>query len=175
MRRLLILVLAAAALAVPASAAEIEPSRLVLHRADVPAGFQLDRAKSGPRTNAADARANPALRSLFARAGRIAGYVADYKRGDHDINSRADLFRAPKGAGMLFAYFDRMMRSQGVIRSEASLGAQARVYSAPALGLALYAWRRGPVFAGLATTGLPRAQALKLARAQDRRIAAALR
>jgi hypothetical protein len=172
---LLFVVLAIAALAVPASAAGVDPARLVLQRSDVPAGFRLDRDKSGPRTNAAAAQSNPALRSLFARAERTGGYVAEYQRGDLNITSRADLFRRREGAGMLFTYFDRVMRNQGVIRNKVEVGTEARIYSAPALELALIAWRRGRVFASLATTGLPRAKALALAHTQDRRIAKALR
>lgn len=49
--------------AVPASAADVDPQLLVVRQADVPARFQLDRDESGVRTNAREAKSGPEARA----------------------------------------------------------------------------------------------------------------
>jgi hypothetical protein len=51
MHRGLLLAVLALMLAVPASAADLDPRALVVQPADAPAGFVLDRAESGVRGN----------------------------------------------------------------------------------------------------------------------------
>jgi hypothetical protein len=177
MLRLLLIPLVGAVLAGSATAAEVNPARLVLQRTDVPAGFRLDAQNSGPSSNAHERSADLEQGRLFIRAGRVSGYIAEYKRSDLGVNSRVDLYRAPSGAHTVLWYFDRVLRTEGIKglrRSPVDLGSEAWVHAGPSGTLAVVVWRRGRVVAGLATIGLTRPATLRLARAQDRRIATAL-
>lgn len=167
-------------LALPASAAELDPKLLVLSPADVPAGFELDRDDSGLRSNEQEAKSDRRLRGLFRRWERVTGYETEYDRREASISSRADLFRKPKGARLVLAFFvDEFEKSgvQGLRRSPLRIGAKGWLYGAQPVSspFNIVIWRHDRAFAGIAVFGLPRPQTLALARAQQRRIAAALR
>jgi hypothetical protein len=182
MRLCLALVLAGA-LAVPAlglsAAAEVNPQALVLRQADVPAGFRLDRDDSGVRTNEEEAGSEPRFRRLFRSWGRLTGYEAEFDRQAAAISCRADLFRGARGAAALLAFFDREIRRQppsAFRRRTVGVGDGGFVYRGESQSpFVAVIWRQGRVFGGVAVFGLAEKVALRLARAQDRRIAAALR
>jgi hypothetical protein len=179
MRSLLVAV-AAAALAVPAGAGELDPRTLVLRQSDVP-GWQLDVDNSGPRSNKRESEGDPELRALFTRAGRLSGYEVIYDRGAPEISSRADIFRRPDGAQMFLRWFEkqfRMASSAALRRTPRGIGAEGWVWTSrvPSLGRSTFVvWRHGRVFAGLATAGVAQERTLSLARSQDRRITLRLR
>ncbi len=182
MRSLLVTTLATAAvllLAVSASAAEVNPKTLVLQQADVPAGFQVDRDDSGLRTNEQEAKGDRRLRGLFRRWERVTGYEMEYDRREASISSRADLFRAAEGARLVLAFFVHEFEKsgiQGLRRTPLRIGAQGWLYGGKPVSsfYNVVIWRHDRTFAGIAVFGLTRRQTLALARAQQRRIAAAL-
>ncbi len=176
--RLLVAIAAVLLVAVPASAAEVDPKQLVLRQADVPAGFQLDPDESGVRTNAREAKSGPEARALIARAGRVTGYEASWSKESITFESRADLCERSAGARVVFDYIEHEMKLAGIkgLRREAAgIGTESWVYWAGQRGFTLVAWRYDRVFAGIVGLGLTKSQALALARVQQRRIAAALR
>lgn len=181
MRVTCIVVAALALLAVPASAAQIPPVELVLRQADVPAGFELDRAESGLRSNATEIREHPEAR-VFVPWGRVTGYQAAYTRRTRNvgtIEARADVFRASDGAHKLLVWTDRELRKAGFAgqkRARVDLGSEGWVHwaSGSGLDLSVVVWREGRVFAGVMGLGLTKDRALALARLQQRRIAATL-
>lgn len=181
MRVACIIVAALALLAVPASAAQIDPAELVLRQADVPAGFELDRAQSGLRSNASEIREHPETR-VFVRWGRTTGYQAAYTRRTRKvgtIEARADVFRGTDGAHKLLLWIDRDLRKAGFAgqkRAAVDIGAEGWAHWAGGSGLDLsvVVWRQGRVFAGVMGLGLMKDRTLALARLQQRRIAAAL-
>jgi hypothetical protein len=167
------------ALAVPASTAEVNPKLLVLQQADVPPGFALDRDDSGLRSNEREAKGDGRLRDLIRRWERTTGYEAEYDRRESSISSRADVFRTSEGANLLLAFIDREMQKSGapgMRRSPVGVGARGWLYGAKPVSSSfnLVIWRHDRVFAGVAVFGLPHPKVLALARAQQRRIAAAL-
>jgi hypothetical protein len=168
---------AAFVLATPAAAA-LEPSRLVLGPADVPAGFTLDPTESGLRTNARETKEFPAAREYYRRWKRVTGYQALYRKGASKLEARADVFRSRSGAGAMLDLADREWRKAGIsgqTRAPFDLGDRGVVYSASGdRTLTLVLWREGRVFAGLQGVGLPRAQTVALARAMQRGIAGAV-
>ena len=168
--------LASLLIAVPAAAAEVNPRLLSLQQADVPTGFQLDRAKSGVRTNASEIRKNPDLAALYARAERVTGYSAEYRRGSAFISSRVDVVRRPEGARTLLAWYDHEVRKGGtsVLRSRAKVGSESWLFWENSAKLTIVAWRYRRAFAAVLGTDLTRDETLRLARAQQRRMAAAL-
>lgn len=178
MRRIVLGVATALALAVPAAAATIDPATLVLSQADVPAGFRLDREGSGVRSNAAEAKNDRELGAQLRRWGRVTGYEAEFDRADATLSCRADLFTSPRGAREMFELFEREVAKAGIRgleRTRIGLGAGGWVYGGgSAAAFVVVAWRDRRVFAGVAATGLSRRQTLALARVQQRRIAAAL-
>jgi hypothetical protein len=176
--RLVLAVAVSAAVAVPALAAGIDPADLVLRQADVPAGFRVDRDDTGVQKNPAAFVGNREARALAARSGRVTGYEAKFDGDAAAIYSRADVFKTSAGARMVLRFFDREMRRSGIRglkRSPSSIGAEAWVYGgrSPAM-FTVVVWRHGRVWAGAAGMGVSRATTLALARAQERRIAAAL-
>lgn len=180
MRRLILAAAAAAVAAVvPLASAAPSPQELVLRQADVPAGFRLDPAESGVRSNAREIEASPQLRPLFARWNRVTGYEATFERkGDSsEISARADLFRRAAGARSLLVWFDRELRKASPVplrRTAVPIGAGGWAYTGTAVTLVV--WRSGRVFAGVSGEGaVTKARTLALARMQQRRIAAALR
>jgi hypothetical protein len=171
--------LAAVTVALPASAAEIDPRTLVLARENVPSGFRLSPGDSGLRTNALEAKQYPETRELFKRWRRITGYQAVYERGDARIVARADIFLGADGAGRLVDRIDQEFRRSGLgglTRSRISLGGGGWLYAAPRLGgYNVVVWRYRRVAATLLGLRLPTERIVALARAQQRRIAAELR
>ena len=180
-RRYLVVLLAGMVVASPAIAARLNPALLVLRQADVPAGFRLDRATSGVRSNANESKGEPEVRALFVRAGRVTGYETRFERGQAEISSRADVFRTPAGARMVLRWFGKELAAAfpgSVRRTAVDLGAEGSLWvvDIPSLGSStVIAWRHGHAFAGVAGEGLTRERTLSFARLQDRRIAAALR
>jgi hypothetical protein len=184
MRVALLTGIAAAALAVTAptmtvaATADLDPRSLVLRQADVPAGFRLDRNGSGVRSNAEESAGQPEVRRMFARSGRVTGYEAAFDSAAAQLESRADVFRKPAGARLLLDWFDRELRMsglRGLRRASIRIGAAGWVYAGPSPSpFVLVVWRYDRVFAGVVTRGLTRARTIALARAQQRRIAAAL-
>lgn len=165
--------------AVPASAAEIDPKSLALHQRDVPSGFVLDRDASGPRTNESEASGDRRARALFKRWGRVSGYQTEYKRQVATLTSRVDLFRTSRGAELFIAYIVEEAKKSGIKglrRSPVRIGAGGWFYAggsgSSAIGFVV--WRHTRVFAGVVALGVPRTPILALARAQQRRIAAAV-
>jgi hypothetical protein len=174
--RPLALVLAVAAvLAAGASAAEIDPRALVLHQADVPRSFELDRQSSQLIPNPGTG-ATPDFKALVARSGRVTGYYAAYQSGTREIVSVAEVFRRPAGARIYFKWYEDRLRQQGEgSRTRAAVGDQGwryRVRSTPRSTFVL--WRDGRVVASVLAQniGSHRTLAVALARKQDRRIAA---
>lgn len=176
MRAVFVAVVIAVGLALPAAAAEIDPRALVDNR-DVPAGFRLDRDESGIRSNAAEAKNDPRLPTLFRRWGRLTGYEVEYDRGMATIRARADVFRRPAGARQLLDWYDREVRKAGLKdfrRTAARVGAEGWIYRAEfPTAATIVVWRHGRVFAGVLGEGVTHERTLELARAQQRRIAAA--
>ncbi len=181
MRYAIATVVTAGVLALPASAAELDPRVLVLQSADVPAGFVLDREDTGVRTNEDEARESRQTRALIARLGRVTGYEAewDQDRGMNVIHSRVDVFRATAGARMLLDLYSTGFRTSGVKglrRTAVRIGDEGFVFHGGGNSqLAWVSWRSGRVGATLAGWGVPRSTTIALARKQQRRIAAALR
>ena len=170
---------AALLLALPAAAASVDPSRLVLRSADVPAGFAVDRAATRAFPNAREARENPILARPFERFGRVTGYQVSYERGSALIQARVDVFLRADGARGFLLWYDREVRKLGLAdlrRSRARIGGGGWVYRAarptPATSVV---WSQGRVFSGVFGEGAPASRALALARAQERRITAGLR
>jgi hypothetical protein len=164
-------------LALPASAADVDPRALVVRPSDVPAGFRVDRDESGLRSNELEAKEYPQTRALFARLGRVTGYQVAFERGDASIDARSDLFRTTTGARKLLAWVDDEYRKSGVRaqrRASLDIGDEGWVISGGMVpGLTLVFWRHGRVFSGLVGLSLPRERTIVLARTQQRRIAAA--
>jgi hypothetical protein len=179
MRVLLAVVVTFLFAAVTASAAEVDPRTLVLRQVDVPAGFELDRNGSGLRTNQSEAKGDRRLPALFRRWGRVTGYETEYDRREATLTSRADLFRTPEGSELMMAYVVEDAKKSGIKglrRSPARIGAGGWVYGGGSGSGAfnLVIWRHQRVFAGLVAFGVQKGRMLALARAQQRRIAAAL-
>lgn len=176
MRALLVASTAAVALAMPASAADVNPRALVLRQSDVPAELRLDRRASGLRTNGEESQGDRGAKAFVTRAGRIVGYVARYVHPGRDqgIESRADVFRDPKGARLMLNRFDAFWRqlAPGIPRARAGIGAESWVYSGSIDSVV--AWRHGRVFGSILGVGMTRERTLALARLQQRRIAGAL-
>jgi hypothetical protein len=165
-------------LTLPASAATIDPKQLVLAPSDVPAGFRLDRAETGIRTNQLEAKEYPETRQRFRRWRRVIGYQAAY-RGDHasGIEARADLFRDASGAHELQLWADREYQrsgTSGLTRARAGIGTESVIFwGGGAKGHAVVIWRYQRVWAGIAGIGMGKRPTLALARIQQRRIAVA--
>lgn len=176
MRPLAVIALVVCSLAVPAGAATIDPKELVLGPAQVPAGFRVDRDETGLRTNVREAREYPETRSRFRRWGRVTGYQARYERSDlASIETRVDIFRNASGAQKLHRWVDRETQKsgiKGIVRARARIGSEGAIYSFGEFRLVY--WRDGRVWSGMSTQDLTTARTLALARAQQRRIAAAL-
>lgn len=177
MRRLAVVVLVVLAVALPAGAATIDPKALVVGPAQVPAGFRVDRDETGLRTNGREARDYPETRSRFRRWGRVTGYQARYERSDlASIETRVDVFRDGSGAQKLHRWVDRETQKsgiKGIVRARVRIGSEGAIYSFGKFRLVY--WRDGRVWSGMSTRDLTTARTLALARAQQRRIAAALR
>jgi hypothetical protein len=163
--------------ATTATAADVHPRRLALQAADLPDGFVLDRYESGVRSNSSELREHPELESLFDRVDRVTGYSVEFRKGSAFVGSRADLVERPEGARLLLDWYDREVRKGGVAglrRTRGGVGSASWLYWQESAKLTLVAWRYRRVFAAVLGTDLTRDQTLALARAQQRRIAAAI-
>ena len=180
MRCLVAFVLATAALLAVAAAASgaVEPRTLVLRPGDVPAGFRLDGAESGVRSNAREAKGGVEAARIIARSGRVTGYRNVFAHRSSSIESRADLCRTPAGAVALLDWFVLEMRKSGIRglkRSRVSVGGEGYVYwGAEPNALTLVTWRHGRVWAGVVVLGVAKERAIALARVQERRIDAVI-
>jgi hypothetical protein len=93
-------------IALPASAAAVDPHALVLRQADVPGRFSVDSRASEVTSNAC--YSSHGLRKLVARTGRITGYRRVFRVGRSRIEviqSQVDLFRRPDGARSFLAWW----------------------------------------------------------------------
>jgi hypothetical protein len=175
-RPLALLILAVLSVAVSAGAATVDPKALVVGPAQVPAGFRLDADETGLRTNEIEAREHPETRGRFRRWGRVTGYQARYERGNlASIETRVDLFESASGARKLHRWVDRETQKsgiKGVVRARARIGSEGAIYSFGDSRIVY--WRYGRAWSGMSTDRLTTARVLALARAQQRRIAAAL-
>jgi hypothetical protein len=170
------LLAAAAVLTATASAGSIDPTTLALRQGDVPHGFRVDSDDTGIRTNAQEVREYPESRPVIARFGRVTGYQAMFRRGSSRIEARADVFRTPGGARDFLAWIDLEWQKAGIAgqrRARAPIGTDGHIFWSQE-GHAIVLWRHGHVFGGVLAVGLARDRALALARAQERRIEAAL-
>jgi hypothetical protein len=166
-------------LSAPALAAGPDPARLVLRASDLPSAFAVDPDETGVRTNEREFRQEPEAGRVMRRAQRITGYQAEFKRGTDTVASRVDLFKTAAGAGLVLEYVDRDMRTsgfRGLYRVRTAIGDEGWLYGdRKGAVLTMVVWREGRVFSGVIATGVRRSLVLSLARAQQRRIAAALR
>jgi hypothetical protein len=182
---MLVVGILAAALAVPASASRTDPTKLVLHQIDVPPLYLLEESESMllPRLVLGEGVSAEVRREL-SRTGYQTGYYATYRNTSppywRTIRSYSYAFRRPAGAKTFLGILDRASRGQSraTRRSSANIGDRAWVYSeTPRDGTTVVVWRHGRVVAGVTCERVARhrANALALARKQERRIAAALR
>ena len=181
MRVLLAVVACFLATTVSAAAAHVDPQLLVLRQADVPAGFALDRDRSGMRTNESESKGDRRLPGLLRRWGRVTGYEAEYDHREGTLTSRADLFRTPDGSALMMAYVVEEAKKSGIKglrRSPVRIGSGGWLYgggSGAGAAFDLVIWRHERVFAGIVAFGVQKGRMLGLARAQQQRIAAAIR
>ena len=181
MRRLCLLLIAAAAFALPASAANVNPRVLVLSQIDVPAHYEFDKDNSTivPSELAAGYAGG---RRIVERAGYVNGYLASDLNVDpprwHHIASAAFVFRRAEGARVYLAWFDKQFKEHNAVaRRPVDLGDAGWIYvsSSRDSGTGVV-WRFGRVVALVNCEWMMphRALALSMARMQQRRIAAAL-
>jgi len=185
MWRLSVMLLVAAVLATAASAATVDARVLVLQKANVPAGFQVDERWTRYWSNTAWAHGDSKSRKLLTSSGRISGYAATYEKGTAAIVSAAHLFREGDGAHVFYTAehaqqknlnTERMRRGGRAYRRESvGLGDEASLYrSLETPTFTLLLWRTGRVVGGVSTWGLGRDRTVALARVQQRRITDAL-
>lgn len=183
MRVVPVLLLAAALLALPASATRLDPKALVLQQNDVPVRYVFDANESVRLPNAFFA-VTPELRAIVARTGQVTGYLAEYLNSDPPrwryIQSMVGVFHRPDGARLYLAWFDRSVRRREpkyLERRAVSIGSAGWRYSAPSEPATVVIWRQGRVFAMVTCSEMAGHQkfALALARKHEQRIAAALR
>ncbi len=188
MRSSIAVLTAAALLTAPALAGVVDPKSLVLTVADLPAGYETDTKGTFVFTNArfsGDVRAN---KKLAARSGRVTGYLATYdKRSGRQlqtIQSATHMFRSPEGARLVLAHFDAVQRKRNARRGplladgreRTATGEESWVYwSGYPSYYAMVTWRQSRFLGLVASWGIGKQRTLALARAQERRIAAALR
>ena len=151
----------------------------MLAPSDVPAGFRIDPAETGIRTNELEAKEFPETRPLFRSWRRVIGYQASYRGDDASrIEARADLFRSASGANELQLWAVREYRRSGVsglMRDRAGIGTESVIFwGGGRTGHAFVLWRYGRVWAGVAGIGVGKQRTLALARKQQQRMAAAL-
>lgn len=174
-----------AVLAAPASAT-VDPGTLVVRQQDVPAGFDLVEGQSGVRSNARRTKEfPPALRTSLGRFGRLTGYQALYVRArpEATIASSVDVFRATDGVKRFIAWYLReasAANSGSVKPKPMSIGDQGWLTKtsfkrgSTRAKVAGVTWRHGRVLAAVIGLDVPSETVIRLARTQQRRIAAAL-
>jgi len=166
----------------PAGATQVDPRALTLQAGDVPRAFVVDRPNTMVVPNAAESNTAKG-RERVRRSGRVTGYRATYvdprkRQGiPRSIASQFGRFRRDAGAQVWFTEFTRDARSSGAppfpTRVAARIGDEGRLWASP--GVVVVFWRYGRAFATVTTTFVSREQTVALARAQQRRIATALR
>jgi hypothetical protein len=164
---------------------------MVLAPGDLPAGFAVDRTRTGSRPNAPAAKEYDVPLATFRRWGRVSGYEASFTRaagrdrrrsGAVSVTSGVSVYEDPGGAHAAYAFnvkrcrrapFARRAPAAGV-GQEALLCGAAVERNGEAAILYTLIWRRGPIFAAITAVGLPGrigpADVLPLARRQDERI-----
>jgi hypothetical protein len=183
MRSVLVAAVLVLAVFVPALAAQVDPKALVLPQSELPEGFQLVKGQSGVRSNARRATDYPAdRRPRFDRFGRLTGYQAVYWRRNPTATlvTSADLFRRAEGVDRFVTWYQQQFREPGGQApkvTRAWIGARATVATNEVAGkpYTTVSWRHGRVIAAVVGQSVPTATVLRLARVQQRRIAAALR
>jgi hypothetical protein len=181
MRLLTLIAVCAAALALPAHAAEVDPQRLVLQEDDVPKGYQLDEDNTLALPNSVLRRARPEMRSIIARSGRVNGQATRYTNYGPPhwryIVSWVDVFRTPQGAKLYYDWYLQLLRREGSgsFRPAKPPVGDAGVEQSGGRKTAIV-WREGRAVAILSCQLMNghRKLAHALARSQQRRIAAAL-
>lgn len=183
-RLLASLLIATAAFAPPASAANINPRVFVLHASDVPAHYEFGTDDSFVLPRAFVAR--DAEGERVARAGYVSGYLASYINTDppkwKGIVSAAFVFRRAEGARMFLALLDKWTRKEtgeqyAGRRSNVDIGDGGWMYVARSRDTGTQVgWRSGRVVGLIVCHWMTphRALALAMAPKQQLRIAAAL-
>jgi hypothetical protein len=165
----------AVVLVASASAASVDPKRLVFPASSVPAGFRFDPKETGLRSTERDG-VYPQARLYFARWKRVVGYQARFLRGSSRIETRSDVFRTAAGARQMLAWVDLETRKAGFSgqrRAPLSIGRGGWIHSVGD-SYTIVIWRQGRIFAGVLAAGISRSRTIGLARAQERRIGAEL-
>jgi hypothetical protein len=167
------ILLTAVVCVLPASAAQVDPKRLVLQRSDVPADFRLDLTKSGPVPNT-EVRI-PYDPTFVARTGRISGYFVQYvQQGGTGLQSQADLFRKPGGARMMLARMHEgwLKLANGDPWGRVRIGDEGFFFGGQ-VDTAVY-WRHSRAVGLVLGINLSKARTVALARKQQQRIVSAL-
>jgi len=178
-----LVLVAAAALALPASAASIQPKLLVLRAGDVPARYFFDK-DNAMTLFPSDLGTSVDRRRILARSGFVTAYVELFRNTDpprwRSINSAAYVFRSAAGARIFLAWLDKGVRKETggtVQRRPVGLGDEGWSYvSSSREDGTQVVWRVGRVLAVLGCEQMTGHQglALLLAREQQRRLATAL-
>jgi hypothetical protein len=181
--RWLVAALVAAALALPASAASVDPRLFVLHQIDVPPRYEFDEDNSLLISPADVARVPGEAGKTLARSGFVTAFYAPYTNYGPPywryVNSAAFVFRQPNGArGYLPVVVKSWFSNRRLQARRVDLGDEALLYtsSSRTSGTAVV-WRQGRVvaFVGCSHMAEHRALALAQARKQQRRIASELK
>jgi len=188
-----------AALTVVASAfaaGQPDPKRMTLRLSDLPPHLTVVRAESGRYDAARAARTDNAPVSLFRSHGYLMGYELDATRrgslssdvaaGLFQIISATSLWQTAAGSRWSLARTVKSSRAHGfqALPTGGRIGAESHLYSYPlqdgSYSFQVYAlgWRDGRVRATVLVAGAKSAatarKAVRLARKQERRIAAEL-
>ena len=132
--RWLIAALVAATLALPASAANVDPRLFVLHQIDVPPRYQFDEDNSLLISPAEVARVPGEAGKTLARSGFVTAFYARYTNYGPPywryVNSAAFVFRQPKGAqGYLPVVVKSWISDRGLRARRVDLGDEALLYT----------------------------------------------
>ena len=168
-----------------------QPQSLVLQPGDVPANLKL--AASATFTNAEIASAYHFTPKQLAAWGRLSGYKTEFglnhRPTQHDsgvlaIRSTTSICRTSAGAHVYFLYGRDVVPARYRITPPAKLGDESVMATDnevdQGLKLVIYSigWRHGPILASVVVSGnrgrLKPAQAIALARTQERKIAASV-
>jgi hypothetical protein len=157
-----------------------DPARLVLRTGDLPKGYSILRANTGPVTNAAAAQGNAEIKRSFTVWGRITGYNVEWDGGlAGAISSSAELFRTPGGAKsyLTWSVANAPTRTGLVFHRRAGLGEEAYVARKSFGGApwVIVIWRYRSVVATTSADTLGVERTVALARIEQRRVAAGLR
>jgi hypothetical protein len=164
-----------------AASAGADPRAMVLRTSDLPHGYAILRANTGPAPNAKAAQGNRDLLARFATWGRVTGYRVEFTGGvKGSIGSSADLFRGTPGARGYLRWSAQVTPPRTglrLVRRQRGPGDEAYVFEKD-FGTTLFVvveWRYRNVTAHVGADGVGVSGALALARVQQRRIVAALR